>query len=187
MGYLGWGVVIWLILWLGFSLIAPLTTEAKAVEKGLVVHGGLPSPMPAIAEARALSDIELVVKTVICECGANEPLGCYDAVTQTIITRAGQRDLTYEQVVLEPWQYSCWNSDIPVSLQRLRDSPEEMLPVGYYRIIRDIVKNALSGAESQYAGIDHYYSHCLIKQPFWVAQATFLRQVGCHRFYRIGE
>lgn len=188
MGYLMLGIAIWLIFWLGFSLITPLTTEAKVmVEEGLVVHGGLLSPMPAIAEAKALGDIELVAKTVICECGANEPLGCYAAVAHTIVIRALERNLTHEQVVLEPYQYSCWNSDIPASLEWLRDNPQKALPVGYYRTIRDIVKGVLYGeAESQFPGADHYYSACLIGQPFWVAQATFLGQVGCHKFYRMG-
>lgn len=200
MGYLAWGIVIWLIFWLGFSLITPrtdasaMTSESIVPSESLIVHGGLPDPMSAIAEVVSAiaetvvpDDIELVVKTVICECGANEPLGCYTAVAHTIRTRAEKRSLTYEQVVLEPYQYSCWNAYIPASLEWLRDNPEEALPVGYYETIRSIVGGVFSDEQPNlFPGADHYYSACLIGQPFWVAQATFLGQIGCHKFYSMG-
>jgi len=179
------GVVIWATLFSG--LLDGL--------KGITPPGisRVPEAMAAVInEAGFLdypeSELDLVVRTVACECGPNEPLGCYSAVAYTIRIRAEERSLAYEQVVLEPYQYSCWNTHIPASLKQLRDDPQEVLPLGYYQIIKGIVMSVLSGeAQTQFEGANHYYSRCLVREPFWVSQATYLGEVGCHRFYRIGR
>jgi len=165
-----------------------LIPSREASLEGVTVHGGLPDPMPEVERLQSVNDadVDLMVRTLSCE-APNEPVDGLIAVAWVIRTRVEQKGLTYEQVIKEPFQFSCFNSWIPLRLKRLRDTPQEALSPSHYATLKWIAQGVVSGElDNPLLGATHYYSSCLIAPPFWVSKFEFVGQVGCHRFYRGG-
>lgn len=193
LGYIALGVIIGLVLWWGFSQIQPVEAAPKM---------GRPVFCPALnfcptwmgdvkwetfvqkSSDFTQEELDLVVRTLACE-SPYEPLSGIRAVAHVIKTRVETRNLSYEQVVKEPWQFSCWNSHIPRRLIQLRDEPREALGTERYNALKWIAMGVMSGDLSDpFPGADLYYSHCSIRPPFWVYQSEFLGRIGCHSFYK---
>lgn len=184
LGYILLFLILWAVIWKAYSLI-PLAEAAPEVEAGLMlVHGGLPDPRAAIEAHRNDGDVHLLVRTLACEC-PYEPADGLIAVAWVIRTRVEQKGLTYEQVITEPYQFSCWNSWAPEHLRRLRDNPQDVLSPSHYATLKWIAQGVISGElDNPLSGATHYYSSCLISPPFWAHKFEFAGQIGCHRFYR---
>lgn len=165
--------ILWLLLWRLYSLIEPITiVEASSV----IVHGGLADPMPEIEEHRSDETVGLIARALACEC-PNEPIKGIIAVAWVIRTRVEQKGLTYEQVIKEPYQFSCFNGG----------TPEIAVSKSHYETLRWIANGVIKGElDNPLPGATHYYSHCLIAPPFWVYSMTELGTIGCHGFYGEG-
>lgn len=165
--YIFLGIVFWLVL-------AVLCGSLPRIEaKPVIVHGGLPDPMPEVERLRK-GDAEIVVEALSCE-SPYEPVEGIVAVAWVIRTRVEQKNLTYEQVVKEPYQFSCLNPGIP----------RTALSKGHYLILKWIAEGVISGElGNPFPGATHYFSSCLISPPFWAYKMTYAGQIGCHRFYR---
>lgn len=184
LGYILLFLILWCVIWKAYALISPVEAAPEVETKIVAVHGGLPNPMPEVQRHNNDAEIDLVVKTLACE-APHEPVEGLVAVAWVIRTRTKRKGLSYEQVVKEPYQFSCWNSWIPEHLKRLRDTPEEILSRSHYETLRWIAQGVVSGELSNpLPGATHYYSSCLISAPFWASKFEFAGQIGCHRFYR---
>lgn len=191
------------VIWWAYSLIPQLEPLPEVKAEPAIVHGGLPDPMSEINRIQGLAtasdvtemvteehygnteyDIGLLTRTLACE-SPNEPIKGIIAVAWVIRTRVEQKQLTYEQVITEPYQFSCFNSWIPLHLKQLRDGPQEVLSPSHYATLKWIAERVVSGELSNpLPGATHYYSSCLIHAPFWASKFEFLGQIGCHRFYK---
>jgi len=172
------------VIWKALSMIPAIEASPKVEGKPVKVHGGLQSPMPEIEKHRNDSAIDLVTRTLACE-APHEPVEGLIAVAWVIRTRVEQKGLTYEQVITEPYQFSCFNSWVPEHLKRLRDVPEEILSPSHYATLKWIAQGVVSGELSNpFPGATHYYSHCLIPAPFWATQSRYAGTIGCHKFYK---
>jgi len=180
LGYIMLGLLIAAFLAWRWGLI-PTTEAATEPIKAFPV---LSNPMPEVEKHRNDSAIDLVTRTLACE-APNEPVEGLIAVAWVIRTRVEQKGLTYEQVITEPYQFSCFNSWVPEHLKRLRDTPQEVLSPSHYATLKWIAQGVVSGElPNPFPRATHYFSSCLITPPFWAYKFEFAGQVGCHRFYR---
>lgn len=188
-------VLLWIFLYGCFVKLPPL--EAKPAGRS---EGPRICPAPAwcpmwagdarleeFAQKSVRVDreaLELVVRTLAAECPYEPPTGM-KAVAWVIKTRMQNRNLTYEQVIKQPLQFSCWNAWVPPWIEQLRDEPRETLGASKYMQLRWIAIGVMSGElGNPFPGANLYYSHCLIDPPRWAYRAEYLGSVGCHSFYK---
>jgi hypothetical protein len=84
------------------------------------------------------------------------------------------------RVCLKPWQFSCWNSNDPNRsvIERVKSSNpvfNHCLEIAMQVITRQVPDPADEAT--------HYYAE-YISPPSWVNDATFVTQIGVHRFYK---
>ena len=116
----------------------------------------------------------LVLECLIYEC-ADQPLEGQIAVAHTIIRRAEERGLSYEEVVLEPYQFSCFNEGVP---QRNYTTCE--LDTASY-----VWASALASYQDNKDWTPNLY-HADYVSPSWAdaPRVQYLYTIGDHVFYR---
>lgn len=103
-------------------------------------------------------------------------------VAEVIINRMKDRrwPKTAKGVVLQKWQFSCWNSNDP--------NREAILSVNlhnpFYREAYHATINAAK-MEDISKGANHYFSMS-IKMPWWAKKMKHTLTYGRHRFYKDG-
>lgn len=109
----------------------------------------------------------LLAITVWGEARGESPLG-RAAVAHSILNRCRQKGLTVAQVVLKPWQYSCFNKSDPNShkIEKLVSSAGASVPLGEWAVCYTSAIEAIRGESSDpSAGATHYVVKKLWMQP----------------------
>lgn len=96
------------------------------------------------------------------------------AVCWVVLTRASQRKMTVEQVVLQPWQFSWANNGARP-------------PIKEYAQLARCLRLAQQACDFYDAGLatkaDHYYAD-YIDQPGWAKKMQVVEQIGKHIFLK---
>lgn len=87
---------------------------------------------------------------------------------------------TIRNVCLKPFQFSCWNLNDPN--RRIIETVRPGDPI-FDRCL-EIAQQVIAGRlPSPVDGATHYYAQ-YINRPAWVPGATFVTQIGVHKFYK---
>jgi hypothetical protein len=130
------------------------------------------------------TDLLWLAMTVYFE-ASGEPEQGQKAVVKVILNRAVRRRKTLKQIVLEPWQFSCWNSGLRGPLTNpLR--PDLLAKIHETCIIG--VQEWIDGARLR--GATHFYAPKSMvpvgRVPSWVPSMTHIADMYGHKFYREG-
>jgi peptidoglycan hydrolase-like protein with peptidoglycan-binding domain len=134
------------------------------------------------------SDVDIMARTIFGEAENQSEQG-KAAVGWSIINRVkfAQAHGSYwwgnniRQVCLKPWQYSCWNPNTP--RRAVISAVTSSNPI--FKRCLQIAQKVISGQISTPVdGATHYYATYMSPSPPWVHGATFVIQIGVHRFYK---
>ena len=87
---------------------------------------------------------------------------------------------TIREVCLKPSQYSCWNTSDPNRATILAVRPGNRIFDRCLVIARQVIDQAIANPVDRST---HYYA-TYIAAPNWVRGATFVVQLGVHKFYK---
>ena len=107
-----------------------------------------------------------VIETIVYE-ASGEKLGGQLAVARVIRNRARERGLTFTEVVEQPYQFSCWNTD----KHRSYNDKE------FKRAINAWIK-------SKDYKLDANLYHSTKVKPYWINKVNRIKQIGNHIFYK---
>lgn len=100
------------------------------------------------------------------------------AVVHTVLNRAEKRNMTVEQVVKEPKQFSFYNQGSP---------PIEDMDAFVHCVenVLFVLQERVNG--NRFGGIDHYFASGgpnKIRKPRWAKGMTLVEKIGNHSFYK---
>jgi hypothetical protein len=141
----------------------------------------------------ALDDLTIGAATVVQEAGGESFVGQL-AVSWVIVTRATRRRASILDVVLAPFQFSCWNSESPTR-RRLDEAP----PAAWHRAFDAFSAAYFGHLVDPTDGASHYLNVDVVlaaagKLPTWAADPTDPARVheakvtlreGRHTFLRV--
>ena len=111
---------------------------------------------------------EIPVLTVAYE-GSSEIYAGQVAIANTIKTRSLQRNLSFEKVCLQPYQFSCWKNGKPTQSRKL--TAKEL----------ETARKAWNQAEVW--KYNHYARHDC--KPAWIKASKKQVRIGNHIFYKL--
>lgn len=101
------------------------------------------------------------------------------AVAMVILNRAKKRNCSIKDVVLAPYQFSCWNANDPNF--KLISNPLFDLNTSTVRDIIDVCVAALEKTIDPTKGATHYCT--ITTDPYWAVGKTPCYTAGKHKFY----
>lgn len=129
---------------------------------------------------RIISDDILAALTIWMEARSESPEGM-TAVGEVLLNRmkTGQWGKTIAEVVLAPYQFSCWNTtDSNRRLAALLDDSDPQYQASF-------AAWSAAKAGSNYAkGALFYYNPKIVAAPTWATPAKLLTVIGHHNFYK---
>ena len=126
-------------------------------------------------------DTELATMTVYME-ASGEGSGGMLAVAWVIVNRKNRHDgLTLATVCLEPFQFSCWNTESPNRIRMAQARDEDATLAEAEHAVTTAVNGALPDPTQ---GAVNYYSTSMRTPPDWAKRMTFTVEIGKHRFYK---
>jgi len=113
-----------------------------------------------------------------------EPIRGKLAVAHVVLNRVKARSYfgkTITEVILSPWQFSCFNENDP-NLAKILGLSSKDPDLAYCRAVADMA--LLTGSPDPTGGATHY--HAAQVTPLWAEsnQMVFLWRIGNHLFYR---
>ena len=128
------------------------------------------------------SDLDVATRTVWGEARGEQHEGRV-AVACVMVNRALKRhrgEARLAGVCIEPWQFSCWNSDDPNLPKLLTIGPHEPL---YRHCLRALLEafDLVEEGRDPTSGATHYHTHAVA--PKWADGKMPCALVGRHRFY----
>ena len=126
-------------------------------------------------------DIDMLARTLYGE-ARGEPHQGRLLVAYVILNRwrtqyRGNR--TIRDVCLDPWQFSCWNSNDPNRDKLL----EVTLSNKVFRECYMAALEAIDAVNELPLKTRHYYAKTMPRAPFWAAGHEPVKEYGNHRFY----
>ena len=118
----------------------------------------------------AWADTDIVAQTIAYE-ASGEPFEAQVWVARVIIVRSIERSKTYEEICLQPYQFSCWNKGANLKKRTVNE----------LQIARNAFQTALQSTNLPKINLYHDSS---IKPPYWANKAQFVKQVGRLLFYK---
>lgn len=100
------------------------------------------------------------------------------AVACVIRQRAEERGLSFEQVCLQKWQFSCWNGKQIEDLKHLLKEPQTKYALWLEANMDKLKPEALGYA-------NHYHATWMKKLPYWAKGKKPVKIVGQHAFYKL--
>ena len=100
------------------------------------------------------------------------------AVACVIRQRAEERGLSFEQVCLQKWQFSCWNGKDAKDLKHLLKEPQAQFALWLEANMDKLKPEALGYA-------NHYHATWMKQLPYWAEGETPVKIVGQHAFYKL--
>jgi spore germination cell wall hydrolase CwlJ-like protein len=100
-------------------------------------------------------------------------------IDSLIFTHAISQVDAIAEVILAPYQFSCFNEDSPRWTAINKFLNQKKLHSKYWKIVRDVlfVKTCPHGF------ITHYLRHDTKPWPTWATDDKFAIQIGAHKFY----
>lgn len=132
-----------------------------------------------------IDSLELIADTVFLEASGEGYEGQL-AVAYVIMNRVRKRRRTPQQIILQPYQFSCWNDDyITMANQRLDRATKTI----YVQCMKAACCAFFRLAEDPTMGADHYLNQSVVmntqgKLPSWVFKLQYTTQIGNHWFYK---
>lgn len=125
----------------------------------------------------------LLAATIFMEAENQSPTGKL-AVGYVVMNRATSQKRTVTRVVLQPWQWSCWNTDSPTR-KRLAEAVESE-PRAWLESMA-AAANAFFGIEPDPTnGADHYLNVKAVgKLPTWYNKNFVVARIGDHEFLKL--
>lgn len=117
----------------------------------------------------------IVALTILAEAQSEGKSGM-SAVACVIAQRSLNRNLTPEQVCLQPKQFSCWNGKTEADLAHLLKLPQAKTALWLEANL-----HRLNRAKIGYA--DHYHADYV--KPYWADKTKKTIAIGKHIFYRL--
>lgn len=140
----------------------------------------LSQPAQAAKKHTMAYSVQIAAATIAMEASGEGQDGQL-AVAFVLINRlkTGRWGSTLASVALARKQFSCWNEDDPNRLRMagMKNADPAILAA------EKALDLASSGGSDPTHGATHYYSITMSEPPEWASQATFLVQIGNHRFY----
>ena len=100
------------------------------------------------------------------------------AVACVIRQRAEERNLSFDQVCLQKWQFSCWNGKQVQDLKHLLEEPQAQYALWLEANMDKLKPEALGNA-------NHYHATWMKNLPYWAKGKKPVKIVGQHAFYRL--
>lgn len=100
------------------------------------------------------------------------------AVACVIRQRAEERGLSFNQVCLQKWQFSCWNGKQIKDLKHLLKEPQAKYALWLEANMDKLKPEALGHA-------NHYHATWMKKLPYWAKGEKPVKIVGQHAFYKL--
>ena len=100
------------------------------------------------------------------------------AVACVIRQRAEERNLSFDQVCLQKWQFSCWNGKQVQDLKHLLEKPQAQYALWLEANMDKLKPEALGNA-------NHYHATWMKKLPYWAKGKKPVKVIGQHAFYRL--
>jgi hypothetical protein len=196
-------IFVFALLMVGYysqSAPEPMPTPLPSPTPTTTYHLTLYPPLGDFAtrEDPRESDVDWVRRTLAFE--VNLPKGDWTdrdimetlALGWVIRTRVEMSGRSYEEVVKDPYQFTCWNDKGcgPALLAR-RDVcvDSNPSPPAYCDTLNILSIMIVYGwAVNPYPGATHYYDVCILRDtpPSWADQSKYLGALNCHRFYGLG-
>jgi N-acetylmuramoyl-L-alanine amidase len=134
-------------------------------------------------ELEKLPEVELLARCIWGEARGQSVQGKL-AVAHVVLNRVNARAYygrTIKEVVLKPWQFSCFNENDP-NLAKILGLNVANPDLAYCHAVADVA--LLTDNPDPTGGATHY--HATQVRPSWVssAQMTFLCRIDNHLFYR---
>ena len=140
----------------------------------------LTQPVYAAHNRHMAYSVEIATATIAMEASGEGPDGEL-AVAFVLINRlkTGRWGSTLAAVALARKQFSCWNEDDPnrMRMALMKNADPAIVSA------QAALDKATSNNPDPTKGATHYYSVDMPQPPFWASTATFLVQIGKHRFY----
>lgn len=111
------------------------------------------------------ADLSTVYETIIYE-SANQSLAGQVAVAKVIRNRAEERHMSFEQVCLQPKQFSCWNTS------KHRQYTSEELETAKEAWNQSATNNSIANM------------YCTVNcHPSWESKVQYIETIGDHKFF----
>lgn len=127
----------------------------------------------SLTSLTAATKQEIVAATLIAEAGGETAFGAMEAVHEVILNRSVKRNLSTDKVVLQKYQFSCWNGkniDSVVSKAKKHSKWKQAL-----QIVNSSKTNLTKGAD---------FYHTKSVSPSWKNSFVQTKVIGSHIFYR---
>jgi len=136
-----------------------------------------------VKDVNASSNLSIVEMTLVAE-AKNQGYEGMLAVAEVIRTRAKDRRLTYEQVILQPKQFSCWNDR--AKGYDLVNNIKGYNSIAQREQIFNLAKQAWVNSASSNTTKKANLYHADYISPYWSksAKVTYLMTINNHIFYR---
>jgi N-acetylmuramoyl-L-alanine amidase len=134
-------------------------------------------------ELERSSDAELLARCIWGE-ARSESIEGKLAVAHVVLNRVKAQSYygrTVKEVMLKPWQFSCFNENDP-NLAKILGLKTDNPGLAYCQAVADMA--LLSHSQDPTGGATHYHTTSI--KPSWAnsSQMTFLCRIGNHLFYR---
>ena len=129
----------------------------------------------ALATAETFGGV--VADTIYLEARGEGEIGML-AVATTIYNRAKNKNKTFEQICLQPKQYSCWNGS-----KTLKITPKNDLDRKAYDLCIKIEESLLNGKFQPLGDWTHYYAYKVCNPSWAIGQKAV--KIGNHKFLKV--
>ena len=137
-----------------------------------------------ISKFDLMDSLQLIADTVFLEAEGEGYEGQL-AVAYVIMNRVHKRRRSVDRIILQKYQFSCWNDDyIRMANQRIDRANKTV----YAECMKAAVSAFFKLAEDPTNGADHYLNQNVVmsiqgKLPSWVFKLQYKTQIGDHWFY----
>ena len=123
------------------------------------------------------SEQRILAQTILAEARGDGRAGMY-AVAACIKVRAQKRNLSFKQVCLQPYQFSCWNGKSLKSMEHLLKVPQAKYAIALAKNIKLLSRDFVGYA-------NHYHATWMKKKPYWAKGKKPVKVIGQHAFYKL--
>ena len=116
---------------------------------------------------------EIVAATLIAEAGGEKVEGAMEAVYEVILNRSIQRKISTDKVVLQKYQFSCWNG------KNVNDVVNKAKEHAKWNKAMKIT----SSSKTNFTNGAQYY-HTKAVNPSWNKSLKKTKVIGAHIFYK---
>lgn len=133
---------------------------------------------PLNTTSAEVTDDDVVATCLLMEARGEGVVGM-TAVLNVIQNRADRRKMSLRGVVLQRWQFSCFNAVTVRQSETIEDLVLDAKEMKGWRVALRIVQSNPADITN---GSDHYYAE-YIKPPYWAKEMKHTVKIGRHIFF----